>query len=561
MPALADQSETPHSRNEKGLHVKLNKRPGALALALAGAMLLSACGGGSDDNGSGSGSGGGDGGGTFTAYIGEPKSPLVPGNTTESEGAKVIAALWTGLVGFSEEGEVEYSAVAESIESEDNQNWTITLKDGWTFHDGTPVNAQSFVDAWNYTANPENAQDGGSYLSRIAGYDELEAGTATELSGLTVEDDLTFTVELSSPFALFPAVVGYDAFNPLPEAFFEDPEEFGTNPIGNGPFMADSEFVPGQGITLTRYEDYAGDDAAQAEGMEFIVYADQATAYTDAQDGNVDIVDVIPPDVIESAESEFGDNFINTESSQITYMGFPTYDARFADPRVRQAISMGIDRQAISTAIFSDTRTPADSFIPPVVDGYREGSCEFCEFDADQANQLLDEAGFDRSQPIELWFNAGAGHDAWMEAVGNQLRQNLGVDFTLQGNLDFAQYLPLGESKGFTGPFRYGWSFDYPAAESYLTPLFTEQALPPTGSNYSFYTNPQVADLITQGDQAASEEEAIELYQQAEDLIAQDMPMAPMFFTQIQSVHTDNVDNVRIDLFQRPVWSEVTVNG
>jgi ABC-type transport system substrate-binding protein len=539
------------------LHVKLSKRSAALiATGLSGVMLLSACGGGSDDGGSG----GAAGGGTFTAYIGEPKSPLVPGNTTESEGAKVIAALWTGLVGYAEDGAVEYTGVADSIESDDNQNWTIKLKDGWTFHDGTPVDAQSFVDAWNYTANPQNAQDGGSYLSRIAGFQELQDGAATELSGLKVVDDQTFTVQLSAPFALFPAVVGYDSFNPLPDAFFDDPEAFGTHPIGNGPFQADSDYVPGQGITLTRYDDYAGEDKAQADGMEFVVYADQATAYTDAQDGNVDIVDVIPPDVIESAKDAFGDGFINTEVSQITYIGFPTYDPRFADKRVRQAISMAIDRDAISEAIFSGTRTAADSFISPVVDGYREGSCTYCTFDVDRANQLLDEAGFDRSQPVNLWFNAGAGHDAWMEAVGNQLRQNLGVDFSLQGNLDFAQYLPLGEQKGFTGPFRYGWSFDYPAAESYLTPLFTPQSLPPLGSNYSFYENQQVVDLIAQGDSAASEDEAISDYQQAEDLIAEDMPMAPLFFTQIQSVHTDHVSNVRIDLFQRPVWSEVTVN-
>jgi ABC-type transport system substrate-binding protein len=539
--------------------VKLSKRNSSLvATAIAAALLMTAC-GGSDEGGEEGGTT--DGGGTFTAYIGEPKSPLVPGNTTESEGAKVISALWTGLVGYAEDGAVEYTAVAESIESEDNQNWTITLKDGWTFHDGTPVDAESFVDAWNYTANPQNAQDGGSYLSRIAGFQEVQDGAATELSGLKVVDDLTFTVQLSAPFALFPAVVGYDAFNPLPDSFFDDPEAFGTHPIGNGPFQADSDFVPGEGITLTRYDDYAGDDAAQAAGMEFVVYADQATAYTDAQDGNVDIVDVIPPDVIESAESEFGDNFINTEVSQITYIGFPTYDQRFADPRVRQAISMAIDRDAISKAIFSGTRTAADSFISPVVDGYREGSCEFCTLDVEKANDLLDQAGFDRSQPLDLWFNAGAGHDAWMEAVGNQLRENLGVEFVLQGNLDFAQYLPLGESKGFTGPFRYGWSFDYPAAESYLTPLFTPQSFPPIGSNYPFYENQEVVDLIAQGDKAATEEEAIELYQQAEDIIAEDMPMAPLFFTQIQTVHTDNVDNVRIDLFQRPVWSEVTVTG
>ena len=542
--------------------MKLNKRPGAVALALAGAMLLSACGGDSDDSGSGSGSGSeGGGGGTFSVFVTEPQNALIPGTTTESEGDQVVNSLFTGLVRFSEEGEVEYSGVAESIESEDNQNWTITLKDGWTFHDGTPVNAESFVNAWNYTADPQNAQDGSGYLSRIAGYEALQEGGATELSGLVAEDDLTFTVELETPFALFPAVVGYNPFYPLPEAFFEDPEAFGKQPIGNGPFQAEEEWVPGQGATLTKYEDYAGDDAAQADAVEYIVYADVATAYTDAQDGNVDIIDVIPADVIESAEGEFGDRFIRTESSQITYLGFPTYDPRFADPRVRQAISMAIDREAISTAIFAGTRTPADSFVAPVVDGYREGSCEFCTFDPDAAEALLTEAGFDTSQPVDLWFNSGASHDAWMEAVGNQLRENLGVEFQLQGAEAFDQYLERGEAKGFSGPFRYGWSFDYPAAESYLTPLFTEQTQPPNGSNYSFYADEEVADLITQGDQAGDEAAAIEAYQQAEDIIAEAMPMAPMFFTEIQSVHTENVSNVRLDLFQRVVVSEVTVNN
>ena len=193
---------------------------------------------------------------------------------------------------------------------------------------------------------------------------------------------------------------------------------------------------------------------AKADSLEFRVYADVDTAYIDAQDGNLDIVDVIPPDAITTAPDEFGDRFISTRSSQITYIGFPTYDERYADPRVRQAISMAIDRQAISTAIFADTRTPADSFISPVVDGYREGSCTYCILDVDAANALLDEAGFDRSQPVDLWFNSGAGHDAWMEAVGNQLRENLGVEFVLQGNLEFAEYLPLGEAKGWTGPYR-----------------------------------------------------------------------------------------------------------
>ena len=151
---------------------------------------------------------------------------------------------------------------------------------------------------------------------------------------------------------------------------------------------------------------------------------------------------------------------------------------------------------------------------------------------SDAANALLDEAGFDRSQPVDLWFNSGAGHDAWMEAVGNQLRENLGVEFVLQGNLEFAEYLPLGESKGWTGPYRYGWSFDYPSADSYLTPLFTPSAQPPAGSNYAFYDNPEVdRPRLRRATRLTARRTPSTLYQEAEDLLAEDMPMAPLFFT------------------------------
>jgi ABC-type transport system substrate-binding protein len=554
----------------EALHVKLSKRKSALvATAIAAAMLMTAC-GGSDDNGGGSASA--EGGGSFSVYIGEPQNALIPGNTTESEGDQVVNSLWTGLVGYDEDGAVAYNGVAESIESDDNTNWTIKLKDGWTFHDGTPVDAQSFVDAWNYTAYSPNAQQGSGYLSRITGYEDLQAPVdaagapagepaAKEMSGLKVVDDQTFTVALTSPFAQWAVVVSYNPFYPLPKAFFDDPEAFGKKPIGNGPFKADDEFVPGEGITLTRYDDYAGDHKAKADSVEYRVYAEQETAYTDVQDGNLDIIDVIPPDAISSAEDEFGDHLIRTQSSQITYIGFPLYDPRFSDPRVRQAISMAIDRDAISKAIFEGTRTPADSFIPPVLDGYREGACTYCTLDAKKANDLLDQAGFDRSTPIDLWFNGGSGHEAWMEAVGNQLRDNLGVEFTLQGNLNGAEYFSFGEEKGYTGPWRYGWSFDYPSADSYLTPLFTPSAEPPAGSNYSFYDNPKVTQLITEGDQASSPEDAIKAYQDAEDLIVEDMPMAPMFFTEIQSATSDKVENVRLDLFQRVIVADVTVVG
>jgi ABC-type transport system substrate-binding protein len=529
-----------------------------IATGLTGAMVLSAC-GGSDDSGSGGGAGGGE-GGSFSIYIGEPENPLVPSNTTESEGHQVISSLWTGLIEYSAQGEVEYTGVADTIESQDNTTWTVTLKDGWTFHDGTPVTAQSFVDAWNYAAYSPNAQNASYFFSNIQGYDQLQAPTddagnvtgdpaATEMSGLRVVDDRTFEVALATPFAQFPVTVGYSAFYPLPEAFFADPAGFGARPIGNGPFQADEEFVPGQGFTVTRFDDYGGEEPAQAQSVEFRVYADLNTGYTDVQGGNLDVLPDMPTEALSTAPDEFGDRFLEAPSSGFQYLGYPTYDPRYADKRVRQALSMGIDRQAIADAIFFGGREPADALIAPVVDGYREGACEYCVFDADRANQLLDEAGFDRSQPVELWFNAGAGHDAYIEAVGNQLRENLGVDYALRGDLDFSEYLPRLDQRNMTGPFRLGWSMDYPSPQNYLEPLYSTAALPPAGSNTTFYSNPQVDQLIEQGNSAGSNEEAIQLYQQAEDILLEDMPNIPMFFELEQAVHSENVSDVVIDVF------------
>jgi ABC-type transport system substrate-binding protein len=342
--------------------------------------------------------------------------------------------------------------------------------------------------------------------------------------------------------------------------FFDDPDAAGKQPVGNGPFQAEEPFESGVGITLTRYDDYAGDDKAQVSSVEYRVYTDVATAYTDVQAGNLDVVRRIPPDASATAPTEFGDRYLEDVSSSFTYLGLPTYDPRFEDKRVRQALSMGIDRAAIATAIFNGTRTPATSVIAPMIDGARDDACAYCHLDVAAANQLLDDADFDRDEPIELWFNSGAGQDAWMEAVGNQLRENLGVEFKLKGELDFAEYLPLLDDKKVTGPFRLGWSMDYPSPQNYLEPLHSTAALPPNGSNSAYYSNPEFDDLVAQGNQADSNDAAIEAYQKADDVLLEDMPIAPMFFGVEQIVHSENVSNVVIDVFGQIDLAGVTVN-
>ncbi len=548
---------------------KKKMRLSAVLVTLA--LGATACGGNGTDSDSDDSSAEGPSGGTFSFTIDNPENPLVPGNTSESEGTHVISALFTGLVTYDvETSKLEMEGVAESVESDDSTLWTVKLKEGWKFHDGTPVDAQSFVDAWNYTALSTNAQGGSSFLKNIEGYKDLQAETddndvvtkppaAEKMSGLKVVDPQTFTVQLATPFAQFPLTLGYNPFYPLPKAFFTDPETFGKKPIGNGPFRADEEFRQDVGFTLTRFEDYAG-DKAKADAVEIKVIPDSNTAFTEVQAGNLDILDIIPPEVITTAPDEFGDRFLERNSSSFDYMGFPTYDPRFDDKKVRQAFSMAIDRGAITKAIFNNTRDPAFSVISPVVDGSRPDACKFCTYDPAAAKKLLAETDFDTSQPIDLWFNSGAGHDGWVTAVGNQLRENLGVTYALKGDLSFAQYLSeVGRAKKFTGPFRLGWGMDYPSPQNYLEPLYTESALPP-GSNTAFYVNPAFDAKVQEGNEAGSNDEAVELYQQAEDILLEDMPIMPMFFRKTQSVHSEKVSNVKFDAFGRCELSKVTVN-
>jgi oligopeptide transport system substrate-binding protein len=503
----------------------------------------------------------------FSVYLGEPQHPLVPGNTTETEGGKVIAAVWTPLVTFDEATRsVTYDGAAESVTSTDNLNWTIKLKRGWTFHDGTPVTAQSYVRAWNYTALSSNAQGASYFFSNVKGYDALQGDgdrepTATAMSGLSAPDATTIKVSLSAPFAIYPLTLGYSAFDPLPEAFYADPVAFGKKPVGNGPFRAETEWVPGRGMTLSRFDDYAGPGKAKSRGVVLRMYTEISTAYTDVLAGNLDIIKGLPPDAYASAKDVFGERYIEQASPDITSLGFPLYDPRYADVRVRRALSMAIDRKAIVNAIFLGTRVPADSFAPPTVVGYRAGACgHWCEYHPDEAKTLLSEAGFDTSTPVEIWFNAGAGHDGWMTAVGNMFRK-IGLTYKLRGNLQFNEFLSKRDAKEMTGPFRLAWAMDYPSIENFLAPQYATAALAPAGSNTTFYSSREFDDALATGDRAPTIEAAGVAYEKAEDVLVQDLPAAPLFSGLDQAVWDKRVSGVGYNILGEIDMANVVVDG
>jgi ABC-type oligopeptide transport system substrate-binding subunit len=402
------------------------------------------------------------------------------------------------------------------------------------------VNADSFIRAWNYAAYGPNAQNNAYFMSNIAGIDEVSLGPngedpeSEELSGLVKVDDLTFTVELKSAFAKFAATVGYSGFFPVAEECLADAEACNETPIGNGPYKIEGSWEHDTQITLVRNDDWTG-EPGKADKLIYTIFTDTDAGYAAFQAGDLDVMYAIPPAEFRAAQAEYGDALYTRPSNTFTYMGFPLYNANFQDVRIRRAISMAINRQEIIDAVFNGRFFPAQGVVSPNFEGYRPGACEFCEYNPTEAAALLAEAGGWHGGPLELWANAGANHEAWVEAVGHQIETALGIPFVLRISLPFAEYLETAGNHAFTGPFRLGWGPDYPVLETYLGPLYGTNG----SSNNGGYSNPEFDALVAEGNAADTSADAIAAYQAAEDIIVNDLPVIPMWFGQVAALYND----------------------
>jgi oligopeptide transport system substrate-binding protein len=518
------------------------------------ALTLAACGGSSD-----SGSGGSGGSDSYVTVNGsEPQSPLIPAQTQETGGGNVIDSMFTGLVTYNQETAAPENAVATAIESTDQQNWTITIRDDWTFQDGTPVTASSFVDAWNWAAYGPNAALNSYFFEPIEGFAEVqgefdEEGNpvgkpkAKEMTGLKVVSDTEFTVKLSRPNSQFPVMVGYSGFAPMPEVFFEDPEAFGKNPVGNGPFQFES-WDPKVSIKLKAWPDYPGAQKPSIAGVDFKIYQDLDAAWADLQAGNLDVLDTIPDSGLAGGQykSVLGDRVVEQPAGIIQTISFPIYDKKFENVELRKAISMAIDRQTIINNVFNGTREVATGWVSPVVNGYKAGVCgEYCNFDAAKAKEMFDAAGgFDGK--LTLAYNADGGHKGSVDATCVSISNALGVECVGKPTADFATFRTEVVNKEMTGMFRTGWQMDYPSIENFLVPLYKTGA----SANDGDWSNKKFDDLMDEASAKAGQE-GIDLFQQGEAVLAEDMPVIPMWYGSVVAGYSDTVSNVQFTPFSR----------
>ncbi|MTE22867.1 ABC transporter substrate-binding protein [Microbacterium sp. ZXX196] len=527
-----------------------------LALVGVGSLALAGCSSDSGDTGGGEAAGGG----IITANGNEPQNPLIPTNTNEVGGGKILDSIFAGLISYQADGAVQ-NEVAEEITVDSPTQLTVKIREGLTFTDGEEVTADNFINAWNYGAALDNAQLSSYFFEDIEGFSWDE--NVEELSGLEQVDDYTFTITLNKPASDFAQRLGYSAYYPLPDVAFEDMEAFGENPVGNGPYMLDGEdaWQHDVQIDLVANPDYDGPREVQNDGLQIVFYSTQDAAYSAVLGGDLDVIDAIPDSAFETYQDELGDNWVNDPAAIFQSFTIPGWLEHFQGEEGqlrRQAISMAIDREEITDVIFQGTRTPASDFTSPVIDGWTdelEGE-EVLSYDPEAAQDLWAEA--DAISPYEgtftLAYNADGGHQAWVDATVNQIAGTLGIDAVGEPYPDFAGLREDVTNGTIQSAFRTGWQADYPGLYNFLGPLYATNA----GSNDGDYSSEEFDQLLSDGISATDPAEANELYEEAQAVLLQDLPATPLWYSNVTAGWADTVDNVEFGWNSVPLYYNIT---
>lgn len=547
------------------MHIK-RRRLGGVAAVAGLAVVLAACGGGGGSSKSNTSSG--KEGGVFHLGITEPTA-IDPYNAQESEGILVTKQLFSGLVTVDKDGNVKPLVADSWTPNNDCTEWTFKLKDKQQFSNGDPVDAQAFIRGMNRAAAKSAASDVAYHMAGIKGFDDVQSGKAQEMSGLSAPDATTLKVALSAPDCEFYKKTYQTVFSPVPaSAGAASNKTYNDQPIGNGPFMMKGPWQHNSSITLVKNPKYSLTPAHLDEVDIDILDPNRGInlEYDGFKAGKYDWAR-IPTELLPQAKGTYGGkgDFIKQFTNGMNYIMPATAFPPLNSVDARQAISYAIDRDAIIAGVFKGFQTKATAILPPVfTDVYQQGLCESCQKqDPAKAKELAAKAGLKPGTKVDFYYNTGAGHDAWVQAVAAQVKEVLGLNVNIVG-MPFKQLLEK-ETEPIGGMYRFAWGADYPTPDNYLFPLLDTKSInlqggKVTGDNRGRYSNPEFDKLIEQERSAKTDEDRKKYVQQAEQVAMNDMALIPLWIrTQYRVYNSSKWQNVYMDFNENPDLADLSL--
>ena len=393
----------------------MKKTKAVLALLMAGTMMLGVvgCGSSSDTAGSGSATTGTESTGSDTAAAGSsdmnvmletPVESLDPQQATDGTSFEVIADYTDGLMQMDADGQA-VPAIAESYDlSDDGLTYTFHLRSDAKWSNGTPVTAADFVFAWQRAVDPAVASEYAYMLSdigQIKNAAEIIAGDMDKSElGVTAVDDTTLQVELNVPVSYFLSLMYFPTFYPVNEEFFNScGDTFATSPettLSNGAFILDSYEPAATAFHLTKNADYYDAGRIQLSGLSYQVIQDSQQALMSYQTGALDTT-LVNGEQVDQVKDD--PEFKTVGAGYLWYVS-PNMDAvpELANLNVRLALTMAIDREAITGDVLKDGSAPTYTAVPPEFAAGPDGS----DFSADQ-EKFADVCTYDATAAADYW--------------------------------------------------------------------------------------------------------------------------------------------------------------
>lgn len=430
---------------------------------------------------------------------------------TSSPSFSVLEHIYEPLFSMSEDGVLE-PLLAESIEATGETTYQIKLKEGISFSDGTPFNAEAVKANLDWVLNTDNAAPFRFLL--VVGGEEPQ---------VEVVDEYTVEVTTSMPFAPLPAHLSHGALAMVSPAALEQGGDFlATNAIGTGPYVLET-WNRAEQVVLSRNPDYWG-EAPAIERLVFRVVPEAGARLVEIEAGTVDVAVRIPPADIARLEANPDINVEITPGLRTIYIFFNTQAEPFDDPLVRQAVNYAIDKQAIVESLFEGAARVSDAPFAPAIFGY--DAQDPYSYDPDRARQLLAEAGIEEGTTVVLYHPTERyPQDALVaDAVRAQLAE-VGLNVELR-TLEWTQYVPHVRRPLEENDIQFamlGWSTPTMDADYALFALFHSSEFPP-GFNGAFFDNPEVDALLEEARSTLDAEARQAAYSEAIEIIWEQAP-------------------------------------
>lgn len=462
----------------------------------------------------------------------EPNS-LDPHRSEGVSANNIARDLFEGLTGISPKGEVVPAAAEHWTISADGLGYTFTLRAGLRWSDGSALTAEDFAEGFRRSIAPATGNTFAQMLSAIEQADAILKGKAPPTTlGVTAPDARTLHIRLRAPTPYLLGLLSHPSTFPVHRPSIEQWGRDFARPgrlVSNGAYQL-KDWVVQSHVELVRNPQYWNNAATRIERVSYHPSEDISSELKRYAADEFDTTYEIPLVQAKALRARYGEELHIAPYFGSYYYGFNLAKPPFKDnPKLRQALSMALDREVIVGKVMNGVALPAYSYVPPGMWNYTPQVPAWAAWPRERklaaARQLLTEAGYGPENPltVELRYNTHDDHKRIAVVIAAMWKQWLGVETRLI-NEEFKVFLQNRKLREVTQVFRSAWISDYDDATSFLDlPTSTH------GRNDSVYRNPAYDALLQQAAATADITARRALLEEAERLLLVDLPVLPIY--------------------------------